>query len=38
MNQKLQDEFSFSENSDFNFYNWLLCLCSKIVLLAVQIE
>jgi len=32
----LQDEFSFLENSDFNFYNCLLCLSSSIVLLAVQ--
>jgi len=37
INQRMQDEFSILENSDYNFYNWLLCLSSSIVLLAVQI-
>jgi len=28
LTKKLQDVFSFSENSDFNLHNWLLCLRS----------
>jgi len=36
LTKSLQDKFSFLENSDFKFYNQLLCLSSKIVQLAVQ--
>ena len=35
LTKRLQDEFSFLENSDFNFKSWLLCMSSQIVLLAV---
>jgi len=28
LTKRLEDEFSFLENSDFNFYNWLLWFSS----------